>query len=144
MSQNWYKNYKTAKIVEEEYKSFNHIVVDSVSIGGYELVLAKNEDPKDLSGMAIPGTDYQLALQQENYSATNLDSHDVKTIKDMPKNPTEVYDAMKSKIQEWVGKYGVIGVGSMNPRKVDQYEKLIRRLGLSYTRDDDFILIGVK
>ena len=37
---------------------------------------------------------------------------------------------MGDKIREWIGKYGLLSVGSFNPAKTNFYERLLSKMGI--------------
>jgi len=130
------KNYYKLKILEKEAllneKEINTLnnnmlkVIDQFESGPFLLYLIESDTsiyPKELK--------YQLAIQSEGLSATSIsDQFSKNTIFNAVKGINSL-KPLKNKIKEWLDKYKMLGVSSVNKNKSTKWFNILRLLGFN-------------
>jgi hypothetical protein len=125
---NWYKK---AWIKEDTYKNlgaYGMKIIEHEAIGPYDIVLiqAPNYFKK------IFGTNdylYQIAIQQEEYDFS--DRQQQEKIPSRNILTKSFLEEAKKLINNWIGRYGRLSVGSENDTKNLRYASILSRLGFN-------------
>ena len=130
---NYYKKLeileKEALLNEKEINTLNNNmlkVIDQFESGPFLLYLIESDTsiyPKELK--------YQLAIQSEGLSATSIsDQFSKNTIFNAVKGINSL-KPLKNKIKEWLDKYKMLGVSSVNKNKSTKWFNILRLLGFN-------------
>jgi len=118
----------------EIIRQTSETLVDSLLVGGYELYLIRMDQPPFIDFSA--GPIYQLAIQREDTSFINTESHKEKQPLKIPINTEEIISKIINKISEWVNKYKKIMVSSFSLSKVKKYLNILKYFGFSIEKDE--------
>jgi hypothetical protein len=96
----------------ERLRRAGRTVVDRLYSGPYKIFLLKNE-------VFVYGTEYDVALTSDEEEFTTVHSQ----------RDRQLGREMMDVARQWTIEYGVIRVGSMNPRKTQKYHSILSAIG---------------
>lgn len=116
--------YIIRQIIREQLEELYSGDIESIKHYGGKVAESIKEGDFELSLIDIWGN-YRVALTHSDLSFFTPQSQMVK--RDMEKNPRIKFPLKLfiEKLVEWCNKYGVISVGSYNPRNMEIYRKVI-------------------
>ena len=92
-------------------------ILDARQLGSYELVLTRMPNGAAVVGLQRKGLDFTDRNQQ-------LQQHEVDPLVDVP-DQSEI----KQVLNDWIGRYGKLFVGSYNSRLMEKYRRILQTLG---------------
>lgn len=125
------------RLSEEQIESAEELgmeFVDAESVGNYDIAIFKLD--RGYSNV-LKGTNYQIGLQRKGRDFTSIeDQHTVEPIESLDRN---VIPQMFKIIKQWLKQYGNIAVGSMNEKKVQQYNRWLSKAGFETEKVNTFL-----
>jgi hypothetical protein len=103
-------------------------VIEEFESGPFLLYLLKAS-----SEIYPKGLKYQIAIQSEGLSATNITDQFSKNLNFKALKSINSIIPIKNKIREWINSYGEIGISSMNNEKTSKWFNILKFLGFTVT-----------
>ncbi len=106
----------------ERLRRAGRTVVDRLYSGPYKIFLLKNE-------VFVYGTEYDVALTSDEEEFTTVHSQRDRQLGREMMDVARNWRKIANKLRQWTIEYGVIRVGSMNPRKTQKYHSILSAIG---------------
>ena len=120
----------------ERLKQHGEEIVEEFQEGPFTLILTKN----------IHHNTYQVGLTSDEQEFTSPESQTKKLTNQSTRTIIQSWGRISRKIKEWLERFGMIHIGSMNKSKTHKYHRILSNFGLdcgpiqSIGRGDFFII----
>jgi hypothetical protein len=124
---NWYKKTWIEDEAKDRIGNLGMEIVQHETVEGYDLIVTKG--PQYFSDIDPEPFMYQIGIQKEEYDFTNREEQfEKKPMGQMP-NVTNLLTILTTKINEWLGLYKRLYIGSMNESRNPKYARILTGLG---------------